>query len=401
MQTPLQHSRSRHWRIGLTLILAPLVCAKGHAATDSFSTLFPGFVKACATLHDMLVPFALVVMVLSFAFQFWNQQAHFLAIVSHLTKLFFIVLLINHSGTLINDAQALLQEFLDHNIPARAENISELYRNKLAEAQLASEQEDKGFFDRVLDLDASLFESLVAAVLTLISWAGLVVIWAVYLLQKIALCMCWAISPLIFGLFSVPPVAGIALRHLLRIIGILLWPIGLALSATISEGLIDGMVKDSFLKDMGLLGAVGYGFNNILALAVLSLWIIGSSLVFPLVMSRIIGSGAGAATVLTRTGDLTVNLGAPTLTGLAMAAWAYVRSRFRRGDSSAPSTPTAESPPPTPVPAMPPDTSEPPPTALVREFAPESTPDDSTGDPRSDEVNERLNDQSPPHEEQN
>lgn len=375
-------------RLSLGVAALWLAVAHAQAATDSFSTLFPGFIQACAYLHDLLVPFALVGCVLSFAYRFGTPPLEFMDILGQLTRVFLIVLLINRSGPLINDAQALLREFLELHIPARPEEIAERYRQKLAEAQQAAEPEDQGFFDRISG--AGLFASFVAGVLTLIAWAGMAVVWFVFLVQKVALLLCWALSPLLFGLFALPPVAGIAMRHLLRIVGILLWPIGLALAATITDGLLDGMVKDSFLKDVGVIGAIGYGFNNLLALALLALWIIGSSILFPLVMSRIIGAGTGAASTLTRSGELSFNLGAPTAWGLTLAGWSYARtqwSRWRSGrtEDSASGAPTP--PPPEPVPAMPTDTPEPPPTDLAREFVPEFAADDPAGD---HEVRETL-----------
>ena len=137
---------SRFVRLGAGLSILWFASANNANAADSFAALFPGFIQACGALHDLLVPFALVVIVLSFACLFWNRAIHFVEIVGHLTKLFFIVLLINSGGTLINDTQAILQQFLEQNIPARAENVAERYKQKLAEAQQAPERDDQGFF---------------------------------------------------------------------------------------------------------------------------------------------------------------------------------------------------------------------------------------------------------------
>ncbi len=354
------HSLPNRWhafRASAGSVALLLGFASSARAEDSFATTFPGFISACEAFHAMLVPMALLVTVLSFTFLFWHRAVTGMEIINHLVKLTLIVLLINYSGPLINDTQLILDQTILAKIPARPENVAERYKQLLKEAQKAPEREDKGFFGRIFD--ASLFESFVAALLTVIAWAGMAVVWFVFLVQKVALLLCWSLSALLFSLFAIPEVSGIALRHLLRIIGILLWPVGLALASTISEGLIDGMVRDSFLKDAGLLGAVGYGLNNLLALAVLAIWLVASSIAFPLFISRLFGHGVGAASILHRVGYQTGNLGLWGAVGLASSASAFVHRRVLHSSIT---TPTSSA---LPVPAMPPDTPEPPLTPLA------------------------------------
>jgi hypothetical protein len=320
---------------------------------NTFESLFPGFIKACTDLHDLLVPFALGLLVLSFCFVFWRGPLNGPQLIQFLIRLFAIVLLITQTATVMNSAQEILQAFIDQNIPARPENVAQRYREKLADAQQATDREDTGFFQRILGAD--LFQGFVYGVLTLIAWGGLLINFFVYVVLKVALLLSWTLSPPLFALFAIDPLAGIAWRHLLRIVGILMAPISLALAATISEGILDGMVRDSFLKELGIAGSVGYGATNLLAIVVLAVWIAVSSIVGPLWMQRLVTQGAGAATALLRAGDLTVNLGLPA--AVSLAAWGW--SRVRHSETTPSPARTPES-----VPAMPPKTPPPAPTAL-------------------------------------
>src|ERR1039458_6972973 len=199
-----------------------------------------------------------------------------------------------------------------------------------------------------------------------IAWTAMAVNYFIFIIMKVSLMACWTITPLLFPLFVFNPLAGIAWRHLTRIIGILLWPLGLSLAACVSKGILNGMVNDSFLKQFGVAGTIGYGLNNLLALAVLAVWIIGSSIVAPLCIQRLVSHGAGAAATLLRANDLTFNLGVSTLAGAIV-------SRFSHSSSSRPSSTQ-------PVPSMPVDTPLPTLTPLAREFYHEPNPNDPLGE---------------------
>ena len=317
----------------------------------SFEALFPGFLTACAALHDALVPVALALCVLSFAFAFWHGPLNGPQLVGLFSKVFVVVLLITHTHGAMNNVQAIVQGFVTQHVPARAENIAARYRQKLAEAQGAADREKKGFFSRLMG--AGIFESRIGACLTLVSWAGMAVTFFVFLIIKIALMLSWTLSPVMFALFTFPPpLSGLAWRFALHIIAYLMVPLSLALSATVSEGILDGMVKDGFLKQFGVVGSFGYGLNNLLGLALLALWIIFSSIAFPIATLRLVSQGGMAATTLLRGSEVAANVG---LAGLAAWGW----SHLHHGSGA-----RALSRTPQPVPAMPPNTAAPSPTDL-------------------------------------
>jgi len=372
---------------------------------NEFESLFPGFVNACVELHDAFVPLALVILVGSFGFLPWHGSASGVDMVRFLVRLFLIVLLITRAHLLINDGQTIIDGFVQRHVSARPENLVARYQQKLAEAQAAKEREDQGFFARMFG--ASLFESLIAAVLTLVTWAGSATVYFVFLLQKVALLLAWTLSPVLFALFAIPPLSNLAMRHVLRIFGLLLWPIGLALAATVSEGILDGMVRDGFLREVTFLGTIGYGLNNLLALAVLAVWVAISSIAAPLYIQRMVAGGATAAGLLTRGGDLAANVGGPTLFTLAGEAWGYARGRLARPAPyqpfahaasrvghmyGRPSQSERDNPSPMrePVPAMPVDTPEPGLTNLAAQYAPPSSQDSQEWEARIQEAVDQL-----------
>src|ERR1017187_1664993 len=113
---------------------------------ESFTDLFPGFVNACVSLHELLMPFALALLVASFGFFFWQTHYQPMEMFRFLTLLFLVCLLISHTREVINDAQTAVQNFVDTNIPARPENIAERYKTLLADLSQAPDVKEKGFF---------------------------------------------------------------------------------------------------------------------------------------------------------------------------------------------------------------------------------------------------------------
>lgn len=321
--------------------------------TRSIVTAFPAFVGSCTALHDLLVPCGLVVLVLSFGWRFWAGPISAPEIIRFIVKLFLIVLLISHTHALINAAQTIVTRLTEEHVPARPENVAARYQEKLAQAQNAPQARDRSFLGSLFS--DNWFESIIFAVLTLISWLAMALMFFIYSVQRVVLMVCWVLSPLLFATFAIGPVSNIGLRHLLRIIGVILWPLGLALAATFTDGLIDAATDQSFLVSGATMGWLGYGLQNLLAVTVIAIWIIFSSVLAPMMIQRLIVGSPGPASVLSSIASLATTTALPLAAGLAasvrLPSWrAQFPSSSYHGSQS---TPSQVSTPPRPLPATP------------------------------------------------
>jgi len=250
--------------------------------------------------------------VLSFAFFYWSAPPHPMELFKHLTKLFIIVLLITHADTFINQGQAMMESFVRENISARPENVAQRYKEKLAATQHSSGEQS--WWEMLLG--ANFFEAIIYAVLLLVSWLAMALLFYISLFQKVVLLLCWVMSPLLFAGFSIPLLTGLAIRHLMRIIGILFWPLGLALAATVTEGLLDLQTDQSMFGSVG--GSFRYVVINLLGVASIGLWILFSSVLAPAVMQRLIAGGTESTNLISRAVGLFANAIVPgAVTGLA------------------------------------------------------------------------------------
>jgi hypothetical protein len=285
-----------------------------------FEQAFPGFVKSCTDLNAALLPWAMVLLIIAFAVEFWHGPPSPARLIQFIVLVFFVILLLAKSHQLVNDLQVYVQQWVEQNIPARPENVAIRYQELLASAQNAPADKDVSFWDTLFS--ANWFEAIIYAVLTLISWLAMAVLSFVYSVQRAVLLLCWAISPLLFPCLAIRPVSHLGLRHFLRILAVEIWPIGLALAATCTEGLLDAAAAQDFVGggSGSVVGSLGYGLKTLLAVGVVAIWIIFSSILAPVFIQRLIVGSAGPAGVLSQAASLISTIALPSLFGVPAAA---------------------------------------------------------------------------------
>ncbi len=267
----------------------------------NFENDFPQLIEAATNLHGLFTKFAIPLLVLSFPLLFWRKPSDPVEIVRHLVLVFLVILLIVKSQSLINGGQELVRRMVEENIPARPENVALRYRELFEKIENLPADADTSFVG--LLYSGNVFESLLYAILLLISWMAVAIQFFVFLVQKTALLLCWSFSPLLFPLFLLRPLASIASSHLLRIVGIILWPVGLALAATVTDGLLGLAVKKEMLGLTGATGSVSTGLLNLFAVALIGVWIWFSSFAAPFLVQRFVTSGGLAASFIQGFGD--------------------------------------------------------------------------------------------------
>jgi len=297
---------------------------------NSFESMFPGFIASCLKLNGLFLPLSMAILILSFAFFFWDRPRNPVDMAKFLVKLFIIVLLITQSRTLINQAQAAVKAFVDTNIDAAPENIAQRYKQALAQALNAPDLENKSFLQ--LLLSANFFQAIIFGVLTLVSFVGMAVWYYIYIFQKVCLYLCWTVIPIMFACFAIPQIYGVALRHLLRICGIIMWPLGWALCATVTDGLIDVMASQNVISDSSIINSLGNGLENLFAVALIALWVILSSVAAPAFIQRLFTGDGGVAHLIIRHGESSVSLGIPPL----VASIRSLVASFKNSQSSQP-----------------------------------------------------------------
>ena len=127
---------------------------------------------------------------------------------------------------------------------------------------------------------------IISAILWLVGQlASLMMFWG-YIFQKVILNLGYALSPLLIGFMAIPALKHIGSRYLLNLVGVLLWPLGWAVAALVTQGILDFMTDPSFeyLDPTSTLPDL----QKTIGVAAVGFWIIFSTVAAPIIIQHVI-----------------------------------------------------------------------------------------------------------------
>src|SRR5437660_10793930 len=208
----------------------------------SFESVFPTFLQKCAELHELLrvVAFMLFIVgtILLVQHRFSGKT-----LILHLVRLFVLTALLVMLPQWGNQVQQTLQTSILDGLGVDPSHVQDQYNQLLAVKRDAGA--DRSWWDILGDITGFTVETLISGVLWLIGqFASLLLFWA-YIIQKFILFSGYALSPLIIGFMAIRPLRSIGNRYLTHLVGVLLWPLGWAAAALITQGILDFMTDPS------------------------------------------------------------------------------------------------------------------------------------------------------------
>ena len=259
----------------------------------TFEQIFPTFLQKCAELHALLrvVAFMLfIVGTITFVMHGFSPKTMML----HLVRLLILTALLVLLPEWGNRIQELLQESILSGLGVDPAKVRDQY-----DALLIVKRDtgaERSWWDILSDLNGFTIETFISGALWLVGqFASFLLFWA-YVFQKVILYLGYALSPLLIGLMAIHPLRSVGSRYLLNLIGVLLWPLGWAVAALITQGFLDFMT-DPALKFIDPT-STAYGLQNLVGLALLSFWVVFSTVSAPLVIQKVFTSGALAGSQL-------------------------------------------------------------------------------------------------------
>ena len=210
----------------------------------TFEQLFPTFLQKCVELHELLriVAFMLFIVgtIMLVVHGFTGKT-----LMLHMVRLFVLTTLLVMLPQWGNQIQQLVQTSILDGMGIDPSNVQDQYNNLLVVKRDAGS--DRSWWDILGDLNGFTVEVLISGILWIVGqFASLLVFWA-YIIQKFILFSSYALSPLLIGLMAIRPLRSVGGRYLMNIVGVLLWPLGWAVAALITQGILDFMT-DPALK---------------------------------------------------------------------------------------------------------------------------------------------------------
>jgi hypothetical protein len=252
----------------------------------TFEQLFPTFLQKCVELHELLriVAFMLfIVGTILLVVHGFNGKT----LILHIVRLFVLTALLVMLPQWGNQAQQLLQTSILDGLGVDPSQVHDQYNQLLAVRRDTGS--DRSWWDIIGDLNAFTVELLITGILWLVGqFASLLLFWA-YIIQKFILFTAYALSPLLIGLMAIRPLRSVGSRYLMHIVGVLLWPLGWAVAALITQGILDFMTDPSsrFFDPT----ASFYSLQATVGVAVVAFWIVFSTISATVVIQKVLSYG--------------------------------------------------------------------------------------------------------------
>jgi hypothetical protein len=261
-----------------------------------FNSLFPTFLSQCTQLKTTLMPVAYLLLVVGMISSTITGQRSAGAYMRSIGRTIDYVMLLTFLVTWGNQLTQIVNTTVTETIQADPANVFDEYNAALVAKKTTSEQ--TGWWDKLFHAGTTIFEAIVSGFLWLFGLLASAIMFYAYIVQKMVLYLGYSLSPIFIGFMAIRSLSHIGNRYILGLVGVIAWPLGWAVAAIVTQGLLTFMTDQSFLQGSSASGAVNYGLQNFIGVALLGVWIIFSTIAAPLVIQRALTEGYQAGSLL-------------------------------------------------------------------------------------------------------
>ncbi len=253
------------------------------AAFPTYTQVLPGFEQAIGGLRDHLLPLMSVLMIASLV---GVAKEGGRAILFHLVLLVILCgLAANWNPWFQKASTAVSTTFAGDQY-----DLGKQTERYLVKLKVKAEQKDadEGYVE-------AFFRAIIAGALLLIGYITKGIVLLFLVLQKILLVFAYALSPIFVGFFALRSTRNIALNYLMTTVGLVSWPLGFALSACGTYGLVTFFTNAGFFTVGGNLLVLN---EASFALLIIAVWLLVSTVISPLIISKVMATGTQAGSAL-------------------------------------------------------------------------------------------------------
>ena len=299
----------------------------------TFDSIFPTFLAKCGDLHTLLLSVAFALFIVGVIVTVKHRSSH-KSILNLLLRLLLLTSLLVFLPAWGNTLQNLLQTSILSGLGVDPANVYQQFNQLLIIKRDPATQ--SSWWNVMSQLHNFTTDLIISAVLWLVGqFASLMMFWA-YIFQTIILNLGYALSPLLIGFMAIPALKHTGNRYLMNLVGVLLWPLGWALAALVTQGILDFMTDPSFeyidptstLPDL----------QKTIGVAVVGFWIIFSTVAAPVIIQNVIAHGIQPGGALLAGGVSSFLQTAATTAGAAADRFQHrhsCRHRWRGGHGRA------------------------------------------------------------------
>jgi hypothetical protein len=281
----------------------------------TFDSIFPTFLAKCGDLHTLLlsVAFALFIVGVIATVQ---QRASHKSILNLLLRLLLLTSLLVFLPGWGNTLQNLLQTSILSGLGVDPSQVYQQFNQLLVIKRDPTTQ--SSWWNVMSQLHNFTTDIIITALLWLVGQlASLMMFWG-YIFQTVILNIGYALSPLLIGFMAIPALKHTGNRYLMNLLGVLLWPLGWAVAALVTQGILDFMTDPSFeyLDPTSTLPDL----QKTIGVAAVGFWIIFSTVAAPIIIQNVVAHGIQAGSALLAGGVSSFLQTAATTAGAAATA---------------------------------------------------------------------------------
>ena len=281
----------------------------------TFDSIFPTFLAKCGELHTLLLSVAFALFIVGVIATVHQRSSH-KSILHLLLRLLMLTSLLVFLPVWGNTLQNLLQTSILSGLGVDPANVHQEFNQLLVIKRDPSTQ--SSWWNVMGQLQNMTTDLIITAVLWLVGqFASLMMFWG-YIFQTVILNLGYALSPLLIGFMAIPALKHTGNRYLLNLVGVLLWPLGWAVAALVTQGILDFMTDPSFeyIDPTSTLP----GLQKTIGVAAVGFWIIFSTVAAPVIIQNVIAHGIQPGGALLAGGISSALQTAATTAGAAAAA---------------------------------------------------------------------------------
>jgi len=259
----------------------------------TFDSIFPTFLAKCGDLHTLLLSVAFALFIVG-VIATVHQRASHKSILNLLLRLLLLTSLLVFLPGWGNTLQTLLQTSILSGLGVDPSQVYQQFNQLLVIKRDPSTQ--SSWWNVMSQLHNFTTDIIISALLWLVGQlASLMMFWG-YIFQTVILNLGYALSPLLIGFMAIPALKHTGNRYLMNLLGVLLWPLGWAVAALVTQGILDFMTDPSFeyLDPTSTLPDL----QKTIGVAAVGFWIIFSTVAAPVIIQNVIAHGIQAGSQL-------------------------------------------------------------------------------------------------------
>jgi hypothetical protein len=281
----------------------------------TFDSIFPTFLAKCGDLHTLLLSVAFALFIVGVIATVQHRSSH-KSILNLLLRLLILTSLLVFLPAWGNTLQNLLQTSILSGLGVDPAHVYQQFNQLLVIKRDPATQ--SSWWNVMSQLHNFTTDMIISAVLWLVGqFASLMMFWG-YIFQTVILNLGYTLSPLLIGFMAIPALKHTGNRYLLNLVGVLLWPLGWALAALVTQGILDFMTDPGFqyidptstLPDL----------QKTVGVAIVGFWIIFSTVAAPVIIQNVVTHGIQAGGPLLAGGISSALQTAATTAGAAASA---------------------------------------------------------------------------------